>query len=137
MPCRTYVQDVLFDLHNILKYENINLLAKIAQNLQIFKHSTNRSRSHTHACNTGIEGSEHILFISEKFGYHWGTVRTQEIQSRFYYKIFQNLTNLTHKWSSTTKHGSQVVLQIFHGSQQTLMPSNSSRTTKNYGYQRV
>ena len=65
MPCRTYVQDVLFDLHNILKYENINLLAKIAQNLQIFKHSTNRSRSHTHACNTGFEGSEHIVFIQK------------------------------------------------------------------------
>ena len=91
MPCRTYVQDVLFDLHNILKYENINLLAKIAQNLQIFKHSTNRSRSHTHACNTGIEGSEHTLFISEKLGYHWGTFRTQELQFSI---IFRNLPKL-------------------------------------------
>ena len=114
LPCHTYVQDVLFDLHNILKYENINLLAKIAQNLQIFKHSTNRSRSHTHTCNTGSEGSEHILFISKKFGYHWGTVRTQEIQFRFYYKIYQNLTDSTHKWNFTEKCGTQVVPKILY-----------------------
>ena len=44
-----------FDLHNILKSENINYHAKISENLQILKNCTNRSRSHIHACNTGFE----------------------------------------------------------------------------------
>ena len=91
MPCRTHAQDVLFDLQNILKSGNINFHAKIAQNLQIFKHCTNRSRSHMHACNTGFESPEHILFSSEKSGYHWGTVRTQEIQFSI---LFRNLPKL-------------------------------------------
>ena len=91
MPCRTHAQDVLFDLQNILKSGNINFHAKIAQNLQIFKHCTNRSRSHMHACNTGFGSPEHILFISEISGYHWGTVRTQEIQFSI---LFRNLPKL-------------------------------------------
>ena len=114
MPCRTHAQDVLFDLQNILKSGNINFHAKIAQNLQIFKHCTNRSRSHMHACNTGFGSPEHILFSSEKSGYHWGTVRTQEIQFRFYYKIYQNLTDSTHKWNFTEKCGTQVVPKILY-----------------------
>ena len=78
-------------LHNILKYENINFHAKIAQNLQILKNCTYRSRNHIHACNTGFESPEHILFSSEKFGYHFGTVRTQEIQISI---LLQNLPKL-------------------------------------------
>ena len=88
MPCRTHVQDVLFDLHNILKSENINFHEKITQNLQILKNCTNRSRSHIHACNTGFESPEHILFSLENFGYHFGTIRTQEIQISI---LLQNL----------------------------------------------
>eukprot|EP00493_Phyllostaurus_siculus_P023380 UN23716 len=42
---------------------------------------------------------------------------------------------LLHKYIRQLYH--EVSPQIFDGSQQTLMPSNSSRTTQNHGYQRV
>ena len=114
MPCRTHAQDVLFDLQNILKSGNINFHAKIAQNLQIFKHCTNRSRSHMHACNMVSGSPEHILFSSEKSGYHWVPFVPRKYNFRFYFHIYQNGTDSTHKWNYTEKYGTQVVPKILY-----------------------
>ena len=114
MPCRTHAQDVLFDLQNILKSGNINFHAKIAQNLQIFKHCTNRSRSHMHACNMVSGSPEHILFSSEKSGYHWGTVRTQEIQFSILFPYLPKWDRLNPQMELYRKYGAQVVPKILY-----------------------
>ena len=114
MPCRTHAQDVLFDLQNILKSGNINFHAKIAQNLQIFKHCTNRSRSHMHACNMVFGSPEHMLFSSENLGTIGVPFVPRKYNFRFYFHIYQNGTDSTHKWNYTEKYGTQVVPKILY-----------------------